>query len=139
MSAKLDNNVLRIDSLLREAAAVIWKSLPGEKRNAEDLQSETLRLVMRVIQNFCDDLAVFCEHPVCGDGIYARVRERYPNSGKPWSAQSDEELKALFESGNPISDLSLYFQRTGNGIRARLVKLGLLEPGEHRSTFAAAS
>ncbi|MBV8530682.1 MAG: hypothetical protein JO104_05145 [Candidatus Eremiobacteraeota bacterium] len=139
MSTKLDTSILRIDSLLREATAIIWKSLPDEKRNSDELQSETLRLTMRVIENFSDDLTVFSEGTGGGDAIQTRVRERYPNSGKPWSAQADEELKALFESGNTVPDLSLYFQRTANGIRARLVKLGLLQSDEFRTRFAVAS
>lgn len=138
MSTKLNNRVLKIDALLRESTALIWNSLPAAKRNGEELQSELLRLVLRVIQNFSDDLAVFAGPDSSGEpGVSERVREQYPNTGKPWSAQADEELKALFESGNTIADLSLYFQRTANGIRARLVKLGLLDAESFRSRFAA--
>ena len=124
-----DKNVLRIDSSLRQATALIWKSLPPERRDGQELQSEALRLLIRAVENFDPD----ADH-----SIYARVRERYPNTGKPWSEQSDQELRGLFESGNTVSDLSIYFQRTANGIRARLVKLGLLEPNEFKSRFIAA-
>lgn len=59
---------------------------------------------------------------------YAAAREKYPNAGKPWTAQDDEELRRLFGSGNAIEDLSLTFARTPNGIRERLQRLGLLVP-----------
>lgn len=59
-------------------------------------------------------------------GPYARVREQYPNAGKPWSADDDEELRRLFTSGNSIDDLSLLFARTPNGVRVRLERLGLI-------------
>lgn len=128
MSTKLDNNVLRIDALLRQATALIWQSLPAEKRAGDELQSEALRLVMRVVQNFCDDLEVFG----------AQTGAAPSNIGKPWGAEADDELRKLFESGNSIADLSIYFARTANGVRARLVKLGLLDPSEFQSRFAAA-
>lgn len=141
MSAKLDNQVLKIDALLRQATAQIWNSLPQEKRNGEELQSEALRLLMRVIQNFADDLIAFgpsAAPPGTGEsGAYERVRAKYPNSGKAWSAQADEELRKLYESGNSVGDLSIYFQRTPNGVRARLVKFGLLAATEFQPRFAA--
>ncbi len=56
---------------------------------------------------------------------YAAVREKYPNAGKPWSSQDDEELRRLFGSGNSVNDLALTFARTPNGIRVRLERLGL--------------
>jgi hypothetical protein len=124
-----DKNILKIDSALRQATALIWKSLPPERRDGQELQSEALRLLIHAIENFDPD----ADH-----SIYARVRERYPNTGKPWTEQSDQELRQLFESGNGVSDLSLYFQRTANGIRARLVKLGLLDPSQYRARFMAA-
>jgi hypothetical protein len=50
-----------------------------------------------------------------------------PNAGKPWSAQDDEQLGRLILSGNSVADLALLFGRTKNGIRVRLLKLGLTE------------
>ena len=138
MSTKLDNNLLRIDALLRQAVALIWNSLPPEKRTADEAQGEALRLLMRVVQNFADDIAVFGGQSATeAPSAASTVRERNPNTGKPWTAQHDEELRALFESGNTVADLALYFQRTANAVRARLVKLGLLDPQAFRSRFAA--
>jgi hypothetical protein len=59
-------------------------------------------------------------------GPYARVREKHPNAGKPWSAADDEELRRLFTAGNSIEDLALLFARTPNGVRVRLERLGLI-------------
>lgn len=59
-------------------------------------------------------------------GPYAAVREIYPNAGKPWSAQDDEELRRLHGSGNSIADLATALSRTPNGVRQRLERLGLL-------------
>ncbi len=141
MSNALDNTVLKIDALLRQATALIWAHLPPEKRGAEELHNEALRLMARVVTNFSDDLTTFT-HDAGRDGQDQgapgrRMHGRFPNSGRPWTPEADEELRRLFESGNVINDLSLYFQRTENGIRGRLVKLGLLDAKEFRSRFAA--
>lgn len=129
MPTNLDTNVPKIDAVMRQATALIWKSLPPERRDGEELQSEALRLLVRAIESF---------DPETDHSIYARVRERFPNTGKPWTTEADLELRKLFESGNGINDLPLYFQRTANGIRARLVKLGLLDPRQYQPRFIAA-
>lgn|GEM_PF-2983986 len=129
MPTNLDSTVPKIDAVMRQATALIWKSLPPERRDGEELQSEALRVLVRAIESF---------DPHADHSIYARVRDRFPNTGKPWSVEADLELRKLFESGNGIDDLSLYFQRTSNGIRARLVKLGLLDPGQYQPRFIAA-
>ncbi|MBV9148498.1 MAG: hypothetical protein JO024_01430 [Candidatus Eremiobacteraeota bacterium] len=75
--------------------------------------------------------------PISTDGRYAKVRKEHPNTGKPWSTEADDELRKLFESGNTVEDLAIYFQRTQNGVRARLVKLGLLDEGQFQPRFVA--
>ena len=49
------------------------------------------------------------------------------NSGKPWPAEEDEELKTLYETGMGITKLGQHFGRTKGAIEARLEKLGLKE------------
>lgn len=58
-------------------------------------------------------------------GSYAAAREKYPNAGKPWNAQDDEELGRLFSGGNSVEDLALTFARTPKAVRMRLEHLGL--------------
>ena len=125
MSAKTEANLLKVDALFRQAASLIWNSLPTEKRKPEELEAETLRISMRVIENFSQDLAAFSS------------ASPSTNVGKPWSASADDELRALHESGNSVEDLASYFGRTPNGVRARLVKLGLLDAGAFAPRFAA--
>jgi len=60
-------------------------------------------------------------------GPYAKLRETYPNAGKPWSKVDDEELARLFSAGNTQADLALLFGRTHNGVRQRLERLGLIQ------------
>jgi ATP-dependent exoDNAse (exonuclease V) alpha subunit len=55
------------------------------------------------------------------------LRQKHPNAYRPWSGEEDERLKELFLSGSPQKDLSGIFGRQPGSIRARLIKLGLIE------------
>ena len=48
------------------------------------------------------------------------------NAGKPWSAEEDAKLKALYEAGVSRKELCAEFERTTGSITARLTRLGLL-------------
>lgn len=89
----------------------------------------TIDATVAKMESLCDRLeralAQLTEPREKRPGPYAAVREKYPNAGKPWSAQDDEELRRLFASGNSIADLALTFSRTPNGVKLRLERLGL--------------
>ncbi len=57
----------------------------------------------------------------------AKIRETYPNANRPWTKEKDEELKGLFLENMTIPELSKKFGRKYGAIRARLIKLGLIE------------
>lgn len=104
-----------IDSLARRLVSRIWNALPAEGRSADTLLGETVRVASDAAGNFKP-----------GAGPYARLRETYPNAGKPWKRTDDEEMRRLFEAGNSIDDLALLFGRTRNGVELRLIFLGAL-------------
>jgi hypothetical protein len=58
------------------------------------------------------------------------LRQKHPNAYRPWSGEEDERLKELFLSGSPQKELAKEFGRQPGSIRARLVKLGLIEDDE---------
>lgn len=98
----------------------------------------TIDVTIAKMESICDRLeaalAELAKVPPKRPSPYAAVREKYPNAGKPWSTQDNEELRRLFESGNTINDLALTFARTPGGVRSRLEYLGLIEP--QRSPYA---
>ena len=58
--------------------------------------------------------------------------KRSANTGKPWTADLDDELRRLWE-GSPKSpagmrQIATHFGRSRGGIESRLTKLGLLAP-----------
>jgi hypothetical protein len=56
-----------------------------------------------------------------------RARTELPaNTGKPWSADDDEQLRLGFQAGTPTKDLAAALGRTRWAIESRLVKLGML-------------
>lgn len=126
----LDERLLKIDRLLKEVTSLTWQMLPVQRRTADELQNEALRLLARALDNFVDDLRAFDvesqQEAARSRNPYARMREEHPNAGKPWSAKDDEELRRLYGSGNAIADLAPLFARTPNSIRVRLVRLGLI-------------
>ena len=93
----------------------IWNNLPEGRRNKSELREEALQLASRAAANF---------NP--GQNPYAALRETYPNVGKAWKKTDDEELRRLFAASNSIEDIMLLFGRTHNGVRLRLIRLGLI-------------
>jgi len=55
------------------------------------------------------------------------LRKKFPNAYRPWSDTDDEKLKELFEAGQTPVQLQKEFGRQRGSIRARLIKLGLIE------------
>ena len=52
------------------------------------------------------------------------------NSRAPWTAEEEAKLVAEFTSGAAVAEMAVAHQRTVQAIGARLVKLGLMQPGE---------
>ncbi|MBV9271922.1 MAG: hypothetical protein JO165_12570 [Candidatus Eremiobacteraeota bacterium] len=133
----IDSRLIKIDALLRQVVSHTWASLPEERRCAEELQNETLRMLARCIDNFFDDQQAFDakrqRDEARGRNPYAHLRDRYANAGKAWTAQEDDELRRLFEAGNRVEQLAPLFARTPNGIRVRLERLQLIEPQRDKS------
>jgi hypothetical protein len=60
----------------------------------------------------------------------AAIRKEYCQAYAPWSDQDDEYLRFRFLEGATLEDLVSEFGRQPGGIRSRLRKLGLVQPGE---------
>ncbi|HYD74755.1 hypothetical protein [Ramlibacter sp.] len=63
-------------------------------------------------------------------------REAPPNTGKPWSADDDEQLRSGFDAGTPTKDLAAALGRTRWAIESRLVKLGVMTLGASSAALA---
>jgi hypothetical protein len=53
--------------------------------------------------------------------------ENASSQGRVWFSDEDEKLTELFHQGMPVSEMAAFFKRTEAGIRARLVRLDLIE------------
>jgi ATP-dependent exoDNAse (exonuclease V) alpha subunit len=62
-----------------------------------------------------------------GKSKLEKLREKFPNAYRGWSKEEDEDLKERFLSGENQKELSAVFGRQPGSIRARLIKLGLIE------------
>ena len=57
----------------------------------------------------------------------AKVREKYPKAYTSWSKEEDVDLAARFNGGEQPKAIAKAFGRQPGAIRARLLKLGLIE------------
>lgn len=48
------------------------------------------------------------------------------NRGKPWDRKQEEELTEMFKDGLTVKEIANTMMRSPGGIRARLLKLGLI-------------
>jgi ATP-dependent DNA helicase PIF1 len=60
-------------------------------------------------------------------GKLEKIREKFPNAGRPWTKDDDERLTELFEADTPMKTIAKEFGRKASAITARLVKLELIE------------
>ncbi len=56
-----------------------------------------------------------------------KLREKFPNAGRPWSEKDDELLKKMFAEDRPQKEMAQHFGRKPGAIHARLGLLGLVE------------
>jgi len=49
-----------------------------------------------------------------------------PNRGQPWTAESDTELRSLWDRKLPIRAIAEHFGRSRGAITARLARLGIV-------------
>ncbi|MDB5237911.1 MAG: ATPase [Candidatus Kaiserbacteria bacterium] len=57
----------------------------------------------------------------------AKLREKYPNAGRPWNGEDDAVLRRMFADKADEKDIGKHFGRKPSAIRARLAHLGLIE------------
>jgi len=55
------------------------------------------------------------------------MRKKYPNAYRPWNKEADAKLTQLFKAGDKTKKIAESFGRQSSAIRARLIKLGLVE------------
>lgn len=58
---------------------------------------------------------------------HEKLKEKYPNVGKPWSKADDEILKEMFAEDKPQKEIAAFFGRKPSAVQARLGHLGLVE------------
>lgn len=56
-----------------------------------------------------------------------KVRLKYKNAYKPWSAKDDGQLKKMYLDGVSNSAIAKFFERGPGSINSRLKRLGLIE------------
>ena len=60
-------------------------------------------------------------------GKLSKLREKYPNAGRGWSKEDDEQLKEMFARDVSQKEMSAHFGRKPSAVHARLGHHGLVE------------
>ena len=55
-----------------------------------------------------------------------KLEEKYPQHGKKWTEEEDEQLLSEYKQGKTVKELSSIHQRGEGSVRSRLIKLGVL-------------
>src|SRR5688572_21459113 len=58
---------------------------------------------------------------------HEKVRQKYPNAFRKWTADDDQALRRFFDDGSTLDELASSFQRTIPALVIRLHKLGCLD------------
>lgn len=58
--------------------------------------------------------------------LTGNVNQLNSNRGKPWDSKQEDELTEMFKDGLSIKEIANAMKRSVGGIRARLIKLGLI-------------
>ncbi len=61
------------------------------------------------------------------DAIVSHKASKNENQGKPWTAEQDACLDALYKNGSSVQEISFALKRNSGAIRARLKKRGLIK------------
>ena len=60
-------------------------------------------------------------------GVLEKIREKHQNAYRKWTEEEEKEIISQFKNGKSIRNISALSGRQVGGIRARLIKLGLIE------------
>lgn len=116
---QLHPNVVAADEYFRKYSAAAQKKFMtlGDEEKAK-LESNFLRAI-----GAKEARAV----PQGGEkSNFEKLREKYPNLGRPWSKDDDAQLVEMFNAKTPNAEIAKHFGRRGSAIQARLGHLGLI-------------
>lgn len=123
----LHPTIMRQDAIFRaksDAAQTRISTIPQSEKEA--LEKNFLRAIgAREPQPIKKKEVI--EGGVGGTGKLAKIREKFPNAGRPWTKEDDEKLTEMFGADTPMKTIAKEFGRKASAITARLVKLGLVE------------
>lgn len=125
----LHPEIVRQDELFRRKSdAARARIMSIEKKEKEALEQNFLRAIGAREPRKIEEKEFAAEgKTVGGTGKLAAIREKFPNTNRPWTKDDDEKLTEMFTSETPHSKIAKEFGRKTGAITARLAKLGLIE------------
>jgi len=62
-----------------------------------------------------------------GKGVLEKIRTKHKNAYKRWTDEEEIKVKGLYEDGKSVKEIAELSDRQVGGIKARLIKMGLIE------------
>ena len=62
-----------------------------------------------------------------GKGVLEKIRTKHKNAYKRWTGEEEIKVKGLYEDGKSVKEIAELSDRQVGGIKARLIKMGLIE------------
>lgn len=81
--------------------------------------------VMRALHHAVEALRGADRHVAASVG--RQQGDKPDNAGAPWTAAEEKELENMFLNNLPLKEIASRLGRTRGGIRARMVRLGLIK------------
>ena len=80
--------------------------------------------------HYMDDWSVYGETFMPSNKTAKTSFTKSTNHGKRWTDDQEDEMAELFNKGIPIKDIAKQLSRGINGVRIKLINMGLLEDGD---------
>jgi tetratricopeptide (TPR) repeat protein len=77
---------------------------------------------------FCCGGCILLLLVVAGAGAWLWRHRKRKSTGRPWTEEEEQRLIADYDAGDSMEKLTTKYQRTEGAIKARLVRLGRIEP-----------
>ncbi|MBU3968928.1 AAA family ATPase [Patescibacteria group bacterium] len=127
---KVHPQILKQDNIFRKKSEEAQKTFSA--LNAEEIKKMHKNFVLALGGKWKEKkeekrLHLGAEFPSEVRGRLEQIRTKHQNAYKKWTTEEEKEIVLQFKNGKSIKNISALSGRQIGGIRARLIKLGLIE------------
>jgi hypothetical protein len=124
---KVHPQILKRDSVFQEESEKAQKTFGAI--SAEEIKKMHKNFILALGGQWKEERVSYlgAELPSSEIGRLEQIRVKHQNAYKKWTEEEEKEIVSQFKNGKSIKNISALSGRQVGGIRARLIKLGLIE------------